>query len=51
VEERAGLKLQCTPDYVTLLKDPQLFPVLRHCVVDDIDREDLVLLRRPRAMG
>jgi len=34
------------PDYVTLLKDPLIFPVLGHCIVDDIDREDLVLLRR-----
>jgi len=36
------------PDYVTLLKDPLIFTVLSHCTVDDIDREDLVLLRRPR---
>lgn len=48
---RRGRKNSSTPDYVTLLKEPQIFPVLRHCVVDDIDREDLVLLRRPRAMG
>jgi len=36
------------PDYVTLLKDPLIFLVLSHCTVGDIDREDLVLLRRPR---
>ena len=36
------------PDYVTLLKDPLIFPVLSHCTVGDIDRKDLVVLRRPR---
>ena len=39
------------PDYVTLLKDPLIFPVLTHCTVDDIAREDLVLLRRPQEIG
>ena len=34
------------PDYVTLLKGPLLFPVLENCIVEDITREDLVLLRR-----
>jgi hypothetical protein len=33
-------------DYATLLEDPMILPVLKHCMVDDIDREDLVLLRR-----
>jgi len=36
------------PDYVTLLKGPLVFPVLEECIVEDITREDLVLLRRQR---
>jgi hypothetical protein len=36
------------PDYVTLLEDPLILPVLRHCIVDDVSREDLILLRRVR---
>ena len=39
------------PDYITLLKDPLIFPVLTHCTVDEITREDLVRLRRPREIG
>ena len=39
------------PDYVTLLKDPLVFPMLGHCMVEDIDREELVLLRRQREIG
>jgi hypothetical protein len=39
------------PEYVTLLKNPLVFPALVHCIVDDIDREDLVLLRRQREIG
>jgi len=38
-------------DYVTLLKGPLVFPVLEECIVDDINREDLVLLRRQREVG
>jgi len=39
------------PDYVTLLKGPLVFPVLEDCIVEDINREDLVLLRRQREVG
>jgi hypothetical protein len=39
------------PGYITLLKYPLVFPVLEHCIVDDINREDLVLLRRQREIG
>jgi len=39
------------PDYVTLLKGPLLFPVLEECIVEDITRDDLVLLRRQREIG
>ena len=30
------------PDSVTLLKDPLVIPAFEHCIVDDINREDLV---------
>jgi len=36
------------PDYVALLKGPLVFPVLEECIVEDINREDLVLLRWQR---
>lgn len=38
------------PEYMKLLKNPLVFPVLGRCIVDDIDREDLVL-RRKREIG
>ena len=39
------------PDYVMFLKSPLVFPVLARCIVEDIDRVDLVLLRRQREIG
>ena len=39
------------PDYVKLLKGPLVFPELEDCFVEDINREDLVLLRRQREVG
>ena len=47
----SGRRKSNEPDYVTLLKDPLIFPELTHCTVDNIAREDLVVLRRPRDIG
>jgi F-box-like len=44
-EGTSGLGKSSEPDYIALLKDPLIFPILRQCMVDDTDREDLVLLR------
>ena len=46
ITARLGRWKSSEPDYVKLLKNPLVFPVLRSCIVEDIDREDLVLLRR-----
>lgn len=51
ITARRGPGKSSEPDYVTFLKNPLVFPVLGRCIVEGIDRDDLVLLRQQREIG